>query len=177
MNKFKILLTKEQIQKRVEELGKQISKDYEGKAPILICVLKGAVCFFSDIVRNLSIPISMDFVRFSSYRNATESGDLVLVNDIKSEIEGKDVIVIEDVVDSGKTLSYFIGLLKKRNPASVKICAFLDKPERRACNVNVDYTGFTLNCNFVIGYGLDYAERFRELPYLAEVGSIKDLED
>ncbi len=177
MKNFKIVLTEEQIQKRVVELGKEISRDYAGKKPIVVCMLKGAIVFFADIVRNLDLPIYMEFARLSSYRNGTTSGDLEVIVDISPDIEGKDIIIIEDVVDSGKTLSYFIQLLKKKNPASVKICAFLDKPERRTVDIDVDYVGFKINCGFVIGYGLDYAERYRELPYLAEVTSIEELNE
>lgn len=177
MKPLKVVLSEEQIQKRVQELGKEISLDYQGKQPVVICMLKGAIVFFSDIVRNLTIPISMEFARLSSYRNGTVSGKMEVVNDITADISGKDILIIEDVVDSGKTLAYFIELLKKKNPASVKICAFLDKPERRCAEVNVDYVGFRIECGFVIGYGLDYAERFRELPYLAEINSPDDLED
>ena len=169
MNNFKIVLTEEQIQKRVKELGHQITKDYQGKSPVVICMLKGAIVFFSDVVRNLNVPLSMEFARLSSYRNGTTSGEMEVVQDVNSDISGKDVIIIEDIVDSGKTLSYFIQLLQKKNPASIKICAFLDKKERREVEVKVDYAGFDIECGFVVGYGLDYAERYRELPFLAEV--------
>lgn len=177
MKQLKVVLSEDQIQARVKELGKIISKDYAGKSPVVICMLKGAIEFFSDIVRSLTVPISMEFARLSSYRNGTESGDMELITDITADVSGKDILIIEDVVDSGKTLSYFISLLEKKNPASIKICAFLDKPERRCSDVKVDYVGFQINCGFVIGYGLDYAERFRELPYLAEINSPADLED
>ena len=177
MKKLKVVLTAEQIQKRVKELGEIISRDYEGKQPVVICMLKGAIVFFSDIVRNLTIPVSMEFARLSSYRNGTESGKMEVISDITADVSGKDLLIVEDVVDSGKTLAYFIKLLKEKNPASVKICAFLDKPERRCAHVDVDYVGFRIECGFVIGYGLDYAEKYRELPYLAEINSPKDLED
>ena len=139
-------------------------------------MLKGAIIFFSDILRQLSLPLSMEFVRLSSYRNSTESGKMEVVNPLTTDITGKDVIIVEDVVDSGKTLSYFLEMLKEKNPASIKICAFLDKPERREAEVNVDYVGFRIECGFVIGYGLDYAERYRELPFLAEIDSPADLD-
>lgn len=177
MKQLKVVLSKEQIQERISELGKQISADYKGKNPIMICMLKGAVVFFADIIRNLNIPLSMEFVRLSSYKNDTTSGEMEVVNDLNVDITGRDVIIVEDVVDSGKTLSFFVDLLKSKNPNSVKICAFLDKPERRTVNVNVDYVGFRVECGFVIGYGLDYAERFRELPYLAEISSTDELND
>lgn len=176
MSKYKIVLSEEQIQARVKELGEQINRDYKGKTPVVICMLKGAIVFFSDVVRCLDVPLTMEFVRLSSYKNGMSGGDLEVVSDINIDIKGKDLLIIEDVVDSGKTLSFFIELLKKREPASVKICAFLDKPERRTAEVNVDYVGFRVECGFVIGYGLDYAERFRELPYLAEINSPADLD-
>lgn len=177
MKNYKIVLTEDQIQTRVKELGKQISEDYKGKSPLIICTLKGAIVFFSDIVRNLTVPLSMEFVRLSSYRNGMESGNMEVISDSTGDLTGKDVIIVEDVVDSGKTLAFFTEMLKKKNPASVKICAFLDKPERREKEIDVDYVGFRLNCGFVIGYGLDYAERYRELPFLAEINSPVDLED
>lgn len=177
MKKLKVVLSEKQIQERVAELGKQITADYKGKRPVIICMLKGAVVFFSDLIRNLDVPLSMEFVRLSSYRNGTSSGEMQIINDLNVDVNGKDVLIVEDVVDSGKTLSFFIDLVKKQNPASVKICAFLDKPERRTVNVDVDYVGFRVECGFVIGYGLDYAESFRELPYLAEIQSTEELND
>ena len=168
-NNFRVVLTEEQIQKRVKELGELITKDYAGKKPVIICMLKGAIVFFSDIVRSLKMPLSMEFARLSSYKNGTTSGEMELVNDIRSDVCGKDVLIVEDIVDSGKTLSCFVKLLEEKNPASIKICAFLDKKERREVEVKVDYAGFDIPCGFVVGYGLDYAESFRELPYLAEV--------
>ena len=176
MAKYKIVLSEEQIKNRVIELGKQINEDYKGKSPIIICMLKGAIIFFSDILRQLSLPLSMEFVRLSSYKNGTSSGEMEVVNPLTTDIAGKDVIIVEDVVDSGKTLSYFVNMLKEKNPASIKICAFLDKPERREAEVKVDYVGFRVECGFVIGYGLDYAERYRELPFLAEINSPADLD-
>lgn len=177
MKKLKIVLSEKQIQERVKQLGEEISRDYKGKTPVVICMLKGAIVFFSDIIRNITIPITMEFVRLSSYRNGTTSGDMELISDLSVDISGKDIIIVEDVVDSGKTLNFYINLLKSKNPASVKVCAFLDKPERRVAEVPVEYVGFRIECGFVIGYGLDYAERFRELPYLAEINSPDDLKD
>ena len=168
-NNFRVVLTEEQIQKRIKELGELITKDYAGKKPVIICMLKGAIVFFSDIVRSLKMPLSMEFARLSSYRNGTTSGEMELINDIRSDVSGKDVLIVEDIVDSGKTLSCFVKLLEQKNPASIKICAFLDKKERREVEVKVDYAGFDIPCGFVVGYGLDYAENYRELPYLAEV--------
>lgn len=175
MDKYKILLDEETIAKRVKELGKQITEDYAGKEPVIICMLKGAVYFFADLTKNINLPIMIDFARLSSYRNATTSGKMELIYDITAEIENRDVILVEDIVDSGKTLVYFIDLLKKRNPSSVKICAFIDKKENRQVPVDVDYVGFDVKGGFVIGYGMDYAEKYRELPFLAEVLDVTKL--
>ena len=127
---YKILLTEKQIQKRVKQLGKIISDDYRGKEPVIICMLKGAVYFFADLIKHIDIPVMIDFARLSSYRNGTTSGKMELIADITAEIENRDVLIVEDIVDSGKTLSYFIDLLKEKKPASIKICTFLDKKER-----------------------------------------------
>ena len=166
---YKILLTEKQIQKRVKRLGKIISDDYRGKEPVIICMLKGAVYFFADLIKHIDIPVMIDFARLSSYRNGTTSGKMELIADITAEIENRDVLIVEDIVDSGKTLSYFINLLKEKKPASIKICTFLDKKERREVDITADYIGFDIPCGFVIGYGLDYAERYREFPFLAEI--------
>ena len=167
---LKILLTAEQIQKRVKELANQITLDYSSidnsiRRPVFICTLKGAVYFFADITKNIKRPIMLDFAKLSSYKNGMVSGEM----DITTDIEGRDVIIVEDIIDSGKTLAYFIDVLKKRNPKSIKICAFLDKKERREIDIKADYVGFDIPCGFVVGYGLDYAEKYRELPYLAEI--------
>ena len=164
MDNYKVILSEETIQKRVKELGEEITRDYQGKEPVVICMLKGAVYFFADLTKNIKLPLMLDFARLSSYRNGTTSGQMELIYDITAKIEGRDVILVEDIVDSGKTLAYFIELLKTRHPASVKICAFLDKKERREVDINVDYIGFDIPCGFVIGYGLDYAEKYREFP-------------
>lgn len=169
MENYKILLDEATIQKRVKELGEQITKDYAGKEPVVICMLKGAVYFFADLTKNIKLPLMLDFARLSSYRSGTTSGQMELIYDITAKIEGRDVILVEDIVDSGKTLAYFIQLLKKRNPASVKVCAFLDKKERREVDIKADYVGFDIPFGFVIGYGLDYAEKYREMPFLAEI--------
>ena len=166
---YKILLTEKQIQKRVKRLGKIISDDYRGKEPVIICMLKGAVYFFADLIKHIDIPVMIDFARLSSYRNGTTSGKMELIADITAEIENRDVLIVEDIVDSGKTLSYFIDLLKEKKPSSIKICTFLDKKERREVDIKADYIGFDIPCGFVIGYGLDYAERYREFPFLAEI--------
>lgn len=169
MDNYRILLTQEQIQARIKELGAEITKDYAGKEPVIICMLKGAVYFFADLTKHINLPIMIDFARLSSYRNGTTSGKMELIANITAKIEGKDVLIVEDIVDSGKTLAYFINLLKEKNPASIKICSFLDKKERREADINPDYVGFDIPCGFVIGYGLDYAEKYREFPFLAEI--------
>lgn len=169
MDNYRVLLSQETIQKRVKELGEEITRDYQGKEPVVICMLKGAVYFFADLTKNIKLPLMLDFARLSSYKNGTTSGQMELIYDITAKIEGRDVILVEDIVDSGKTLAYFIELLKTRHPASVKICAFLDKKERREVDIDVDYIGFDIPCGFVIGYGMDYAEKYREFPFLAEI--------
>ncbi len=169
MDNYRILLTQEQIQARIKELGAEITRDYAGKEPVIICMLKGAVYFFADLTKHINLPIMIDFARLSSYRNGTTSGKMELIANITAKIEGKDVLIVEDIVDSGKTLAYFINLLKEKNPASIKICSFLDKKERREADINPDYVGFDIPCGFVIGYGLDYAEKYREFPFLAEI--------
>ncbi len=171
---FKVLLTHEQIQKRVKELAEQITLDYSSvdnsiRRPVFICTLKGAIYFFADLTRNIKRPIMLDFAKLSSYKNGTVSGDMEMQSDITTDIAGRDVIIVEDIIDSGKTLKYFTELLRTRNPRSIKICAFLDKKERREVDIEADYVGFDIPCGFVVGYGLDYAEKYRELPYLAEI--------
>ena len=169
MDNYRILLTQEQIQSRIKELGAEITGDYAGKEPVIICMLKGAVYFFADLTKNINLPIMIDFARLSSYRNGTTSGKMELIANITAKIEGKDVLIVEDIVDRGKTLAYFINLLKEKNPSSIRICSFLDKKERREADINPDYVGFDIPCGFVIGYGLDYAEKYREFPFLAEI--------
>ncbi len=167
---YKVLISNQELEQRTKELAKEISKDYEGKEPVIICMLKGAVYFFVDLCKNITVPITIDFARLSSYRNGTTSGEMELIANITAEIKDKDVILVEDIVDSGKTLAYFMELLQKKGPASITICSLLDKKERREVEVSVKYVGFEdLKCGFVIGYGLDYAEKFRELPFIAEV--------
>lgn len=169
MDNIKIIITEEQIKQRVKELGAQITKDYQGKEPVIICMLKGAVYFFADLTRSIDLNIKIDFARLSSYRNGTTSGVMELISNITANVKDKDVIIVEDIVDSGKTLAYFVQLIKDKNPASIKICALLDKKEGRQVKMDVDYIGFDVPFGFVIGYGLDYAEKYRELPFIAEV--------
>lgn len=163
----KILLSEEEIQKRVAELGAQISADYKGKEIVLIGVLKGSVIFLSDLARAIDGKVALDFMSCSSYGSSTVSSGVVrIMKDLDHSIEGKDVLVVEDIVDTGTTLHYLLNNLKSRNVASVKLVALLNKPERRKVEVHVDYNGFNIPDYFVIGYGLDYAEQFRNLPYI-----------
>lgn len=158
----RILLSQDEIQKRVLEISKQLSEDYAGKDLMLICILKGSIFFFADIFKNMTIPTKIDFMAVSSYGSGTTSGELKISKDLKEPIEGKDVLIIEDIVDSGRTLSKLKQLLLERNPSSVKICSLLDKPDRRVVDVDVDYVGFCIPDEFVVGYGLDYDENYRQ---------------
>jgi len=165
-----VMISEDDVDKRIKEIGEQISKDYEGKEVHLICVLRGGVFFMCELAKRISVPVTMDFMSVSSYGNDTKSSGVVkIVKDLDDSIRGKDVIVIEDVVDSGRTLSYLLEMLKDRNPASLKLCTLLDKPERRVREVKVDYTGFEIPDEFVVGYGLDYAQKYRNLPYIGIV--------
>lgn len=163
----KILITEEEIQKRVKEMGEQISKDYAGKHLLMICILKGAIMFFSDLARYISIPLAMDFMAVSSYGKSTRSsGEVRILKDLSVPAEGLDILIIEDILDSGNTLNYIKNILEDRKPASLKICTLLDKPERREQPIEVDYKGFEIPDEFVIGYGLDFGEKYRNLPFI-----------
>lgn len=165
----RILLTEEQIQSRVRELGKRIAMDYEGLNPTMVCILKGAVVFYTDLLRNIQIPLTMDFMSVSSYGNKTKSsGEVEIRKDLSTSIENKHVIVVEDIVDSGFTLTYLTRVLSSRGAKSVRLATLLDKPARRAPGITLksDYSGFEIGDEFVVGYGLDYAERYRNLPYI-----------
>lgn len=168
--KIRVLLTEEEVEKRILELGERVSQDYKGKQVHLICVLKGGVFFACELAKRLTIPVSLDFMSVSSYGNDTKSSGVVrIVKDLDESIENKDVIVVEDIVDSGRTLSYLLENLRARRPKSLRLCTLLDKPERRVTDVKVDYTGFEIPDEFVVGYGLDYAQRYRNLPYIGIV--------
>lgn len=162
----RMLLTREEIAAKIKEIGKQITRDYAGKAPVMICILKGACVFFTDLVREIDLPLSMEFMSISSYGSATKSSGVVRVlKDLDRDILNKDVLIVEDIVDSGTTLSYLKKMLLGRGPASLKIVALLDKPEgRRGNNLKVDYFCFNIPDEFVVGYGLDYDEKYRNLP-------------
>lgn len=167
---IKVLIPEEDVNARIEELGRQISKDYEGKQVHLICVLKGGVFFMCKLAKRISVPVSMDFMSVSSYGDGTSSSGIVkIAKDLDESLEGKDVIVVEDIIDSGRTLSYLLEILKKRGPRSMGLCTLLDKPDRRVRDVKVDYVGFEIPDEFVVGFGLDYAQKYRNLPYIGVV--------
>lgn len=169
-----IMHSEEEVAKRIEELGRIISEDYRGKHIHMICVLKGGVFFMCELAKRISVPVSMDFMSVSSYGDKTSSSGVVkIVKDLDEPLEGKDVLVVEDIVDSGRTLSYLLGILSKRHPASMRLCTLLDKPDRRICDVKVDYTGFEIEDRFVVGYGLDYAQKYRNLPYIGIVEGVE----
>lgn len=162
-----VLYTKEQLQEGVKKIAEQINRDYEGKEIYAIGILKGAMIFYADLVREINVPVAFDFMAASSYgKNTTSSGEVKILKDLDFSIEGKHVIIVEDIVDSGLTLSYLLKNMKSRNPASVKLCALLNKPERREVDVDVDYVGFEVPNEFLVGYGLDYASKYRNLPYI-----------
>lgn len=162
-----ILFTEETIQKRIAELGETLSRDYEGKNPLVICVLKGAVMFMSDLVRRMTIPLEMDFMAVSSYGASTQSSGVVrILKDLESSVEGRHILIVEDVIDSGLTLSYLRELLLGRKASSVKIVTLFDKPHRRTVDIKPNYCGFLVPDQFIVGYGLDYAEKYRNLPYV-----------
>ena len=162
-----ILLDSSTVASRVAELGAQLTSDYAGRTPVLVSVLKGAMVFLADLMRAMDLPTSTDFMEVSSYGAATESsGQVRILKDLSKPIEGRDVIVVEDIIDTGLTLNYLLGYLADRQPASIKICCLLDKPARRLAEIDIDYIGFTIPDRFVIGYGLDYDERYRNLPYI-----------
>ena len=163
----KILLQEDELKQRVKELGAQITEDYKGKDLVLITVLRGSYIFMADLSRSIDLPCVIDFMSVSSYgKGTTSSGQVQITKDLSENIAGKDVIVVEDILDSGNTLSYLLEILKARKPASVRLCTLLDKPERRVKDIRADYSGFTIPDAFVVGYGLDYAERYRNLPYV-----------
>lgn len=169
--KIRELISEEKVDARIREIGEQISRDYEGKQIHMICVLKGGVYFMCELSKRITVPVSLDFMSISSYGDNTKSSGIVkIVKDLDQPLEGKDVLIVEDIIDSGRTLSYLIEVLKQRNPASLKLCTLLDKPDRRVVkNVNTDYCCFEVPDEFVVGYGLDYAQKYRNLPYIGVV--------
>ncbi len=167
-----ILVQADDLQRRVRELAAQVTADYEGKELLLVCVLKGAVFFLSDLMRHIEVPCEVDFMAVASYGDATESSGVVrILKDLDAPIDGRHVLIVEDIVDSGLTLEYLMRNLKARGPASIEVCALLTKPDRRKADVPAKYIGFEIPNRFVIGYGLDHAERHRNLPYVAALDS------
>ncbi|MFD0591124.1 hypoxanthine phosphoribosyltransferase [Paenibacillus sp. GCM10027627] len=162
-----ILYSEEQIGAKVRELGAQLSADFEGRNPLVICVLKGAFIFMSDLVKTITVPLEIDFMAVSSYGASTKSSGVVkIIKDLDVSVEGRDVLIVEDIIDSGLTLSYLIDVLERRNAKSVTVCTLFDKPARRNVDLAPDYKGFTVPDEFIVGYGLDYGEKYRNLPFI-----------
>lgn len=162
-----VLISHQQIRERTEELGRQITEDYDGKDPLLICILKGGLMFLADLMREVDLPLEIDFIAVSSYGDSTESSGVVrILMDLERNIQGRHVLIVEDIIDTGRTLSYIIENLRTRGPASIRVCTLLDKPARRELEIPIDYVGFTIPDRFVIGYGLDYGEIYRNLPFV-----------
>ncbi len=170
MEKFKVLIDEQTLQNRIYELAKQIEKDYEGKDLTLVCILKGSTIFTVDLAKKMNKKLKLEFMQVSSYGiEKVSSGKINLKLDLPDLLQGENLLIVEDIIDTGRTLSYLIKHLKQKNPASIKICTLLDKPERREYDVKVDYVGFQIPDKFVIGYGLDDKEFYRNLPYIAEI--------
>ncbi len=168
-------VTQEDMRRRIEELGRQIASDYEGKELILVGILKGAFAFYADLARAIRAPLRVDFLIVTSYGSkAKTSGKVKMVTDLTEDIKGRDVLLVEDIVDSGLTAQYLVKTLSKRKPRSIKLCALLSKPERRKIAVKVDYIGFEISNKYVVGYGLDYQQQYRNLPYLAVLDKVDD---
>lgn len=163
----KVVFSEEQLQARVKELGEQISRDYAGKCPLVICVLKGAFIFMADLVKNVTVPLELDFMAVSSYGASTKSSGVVrILKDLDVSVEGRDVLIVEDIIDTGLTLSYLIEVLQGRKANSIRVVTLFDKPARRTADMEADYRGFVLPDEFIVGYGLDFAEKYRNLPYI-----------
>ena len=168
--KIRVMIPEDKVDARIKEIGEAISKQYEGEEVHLICVLRGGSFFMCELAKRISVPVTLDFMSVSSYGMDTKSSGVVkIVKDLDEPLEDKEVLIAEDIIDSGKTLSYLIPVLKKRNPKSIEICTLLNKPERREVEVDVKYTGFSIPDEFVVGYGLDYAQKYRNLPYIGIV--------
>lgn len=166
----RVLLTEEEVDRKIQEIGEQISKDYAGEQVHLVCVLRGGAFFMCELAKRITVPVSLDFMSVSSYGGDTKSSGVVkIVKDLDDSLAGKNVIVVEDIVDSGRTLSYLLEMLNDRGPKSMRLCTLLDKPDRRVVDVKVDYTGFQIPDEFVVGYGLDYDQKYRNLPYIGIV--------
>lgn len=169
-DKINVMISQEEVEKRIEALAQEITKDFEGCDVHLICILKGSVFFTCELAKRIPLPLTIDFMQVSSYGDQKESsGRVKIVKDLDEHIEGKNVIIVEDIIDSGNTLKYLVDLLKVRKPATLKLCTLLDKPSRRVVEVPVDYTGFEIPDKFVVGYGLDYIQKYRNLPYIGVI--------
>ncbi|MBO2945961.1 hypoxanthine phosphoribosyltransferase [Paenibacillus sp. F411] len=162
-----VLISEEELQAKIKELGQKLSSEYEGRDPLVICVLKGAFIFMADLVKNITVPIELDFMAVSSYGASTKSSGVVkIIKDLDQSVEGRDVLIVEDIIDSGLTLSYLIKLLEDRKAKTVSVVTLFDKPSGRTVELTADYTGFVIPDAFIVGYGLDYAEHYRNLPYI-----------
>ena len=170
----RVMISEEDVDAKIAELGRKISEDYAGKQVHLVCILKGSVFFTCELAKRITVPVSLDFMSVSSYGDGTKSSGIVkIAKDLDETLEGKNVIVIEDIIDSGRTLYYLMEVLQKRQPESLKLCTLLDKPDRRVKDVKVDYVGFEIPDEFVVGYGLDYAQKYRNLPYIGIVEGVE----
>lgn len=168
--KISVLISEESVAKRIAEMGAQISRDYAGESVCLLCILKGSVFFTTELAKHITVPVRLDFMSVSSYGSGTtSSGNVRIVKDLDTPIEGQHVLVVEDIIDTGHTLAYLMEYLEQRRPKSLKLCTLLDKPERRVSDVRVDYTGFEIPDKFVVGYGLDYDQKYRNLPYVGVI--------
>lgn len=168
--KISVLISEESVAKRIAEMGAQISRDYAGESVCLLCILKGSVFFTTELAKHITVPVLLDFMSVSSYGSGTtSSGNVRIVKDLDTPIEGQHVLVVEDIIDTGHTLAYLMEYLEQRRPKSLKLCTLLDKPERRVSDVKVDYTGFEIPDKFVVGYGLDYDQKYRNLPYVGVI--------
>lgn len=168
--RIKVLISEEEAVAKINEIAEQINKDYAGEEITLVCILKGGVFFACELAKRITVPVCMDFMQVSSYGNATKSSGIVSIKkDIDNSMEDKNVIIVEDIIDSGKTMHYLLPVLKHRGPKSLKLCAFLSKPSRREAEVDIDYLGYEIPDHFVVGYGLDYAQKYRNLPYIGVV--------
>lgn len=162
-----VMISEQEIKDKVKELGEIITEDYKGKDLVVICVLKGAIMFVSDLIKEIKVPLAIDFMAVSSYGNSTKSSGVVkIIKDLDDSIEGKDVLIVEDIIDSGLTLAYLLDNLESRDPSSIEICTLLDKPKGRKTDVDTKYVGFEIKDEFVVGYGLDYAEKYRNIPHI-----------
>ncbi len=166
----RVMISEEAVDEKIAQMAEVINEEYKGESVHLICILKGSVFFTCELAKRITLPVTIDFMQVSSYGDGTESsGRVRIAKDLDESVEGKNIIVIEDIIDSGRTLSYLMSILKARNPKTIKLCTLLDKPDRRVVDINVDYTGFTIPDEFVVGYGLDYAQKYRNLPYIGVV--------